>query len=268
MDGVALYQIFIFVHMTSITIVGSGNVAHHLAKAMVALQSSDFVLQQIFARNPKKWIWKDASVVISNQWKALQPTDWVILCVKDEAIAEVSSQIPWKEALVIHTSGSTSMEVIAQKNKGVWYPLQTFSKATEVSWKEIPIALEANHPEHLTDMETLAKMLSNKVAVLREEQRLRLHLAAVFSCNFANHLYHIAANLLEKEHLHFDWMLPLIQATTTKLETLSPKDAQTGPALRNDGNTINKQLAQLPEKEREIYDLLTKSIQAYHKKNE
>jgi predicted short-subunit dehydrogenase-like oxidoreductase (DUF2520 family) len=243
-------------------------VAHHLANAIIALQSNDFVLLQIFARNPEKWIWKDASVVVSNQWESLQPTEWVILCVKDEAIAEVSKQIPWEKALVIHTSGSTSVEVIAQKNKGVFYPLQTFSKTTDVQWKEIPIALEANHPEHLLKMETLAKMLSNKVAILSEEQRSRLHLAAVFSCNFANHLYHIAANLLEKEQLHFDWMLPLIQATTTKLEKLSPKDAQTGPALRNDVNTINKQLAQLPEKEREIYDLLTKSIQAYHLKNE
>lgn len=254
--------------MTSITIVGSGNVAHHLAKAILALQSNDFVLRQIFARNPENWTGSDTSLNISNKWEQLQPTDWVILCVKDEAIAEVSTQIPWKKALVIHTSGSTAIDVIATANKGVWYPLQTFSKATDVSWKEIPVALEANYPKHLTDMETLAKMLSNKVAVLTYEQRLRLHLAAVFSCNFANHLYHIAANLLEKEQLNFDWMLPLIHATTTKLETLSPKDAQTGPALRNDSNTINKQLAQLPEKEKEIYDILTKSIQAYHLKNE
>lgn len=254
--------------MTTITIVGSGNVAHHLAQAILSLESNAFVLKQIVARNKSNWTIHHSQLQVADQWENLSPTDWVFICVKDEAIHEVSKQIPWKNALLLHTSGSTSVDVISAEQRGVWYPLQTFSKSTPVKWKEIPIALEVNDSGNLAKLLELANLLSDHVAVLSYEQRLRLHLAAVFSCNFVNHLYHISDQLLQKEQLSFEWLLPLIKATTEKLQYVSPKEAQTGPAVRNDSNTINKQLAQLPEKEREIYQLLTNSIQQYHLKNE
>ena len=188
--------------------------------------------------------------------------DLFIIAVSDDAIATVSSQIPFQNKLVAHTSGNFAMTDLDNKNrKASFYPLQTFSKSKAVNFKTIPICLEATNAEDLTTLEIVAKSISDKVYNINSEQRKALHVAAVFTNNFVNHLYQIGNEICIENDLSFDLLKPLIQETANKIMALSPEDAQTGPAKRKDTQTINSHLNFLTdENQKEIYKLLTKSI--------
>jgi predicted short-subunit dehydrogenase-like oxidoreductase (DUF2520 family) len=185
-----------------------------------------------------------------------------IIAITDDAIAEVSRQLPFSNELVVHTSGSVSMQAINNKNRqGVFYPLQTFSKAKYVDFKEIPICIEAQNEKDLLTLESVAKSISNSVYTINSEQRKALHVAAVFVSNFTNHLYQIGNKICIDNELSFDILKPLIQETANKILTLSPQESQTGPAKRKDTQTINAHLNFLTnDNQKEIYKLLTKSI--------
>ena len=149
---------------------------------------------------------------------------------------------------------------------GVFYPMQTFSKQRAVDFREVPFFIEAKRPEDVELLKAVAGTLSEKVYEADSEQRRSLHLVAVFTCNFTNHMYALAAELLEKYHLPFDVMLPLIDETARKVHELPPCDAQTGPAVRYDENVINKHLSMLEGTPalQEIYKLMSKSIHEHH----
>ena len=150
---------------------------------------------------------------------------------------------------------------------GVFYPLQTFSKDREVDFENIPLCVEAKNLEDLVLLKKLAKAISKSVYEISSEQRKSLHLAAVFVNNFTNHLYHIGNEICRKNKLPFDILKPLILETASKVNTLPPIEAQTGPAKRNDEETIEKQLDQLQNREqREVYQILTNSIKASYGK--
>lgn len=144
--------------------------------------------------------------------------------------------------------------------------MQTFSKQREVDFREVPFFIEAKRPEDAELLKAVAGTLSDKVYEADSEQRRSLHLAAVFTCNFTNHMYALAAELLEKYHLPFDVMLPLIDETARKVHELAPRDAQTGPAVRYDENVMNKHLSMLAGSQalQEIYKLMSKSIHEHH----
>jgi predicted short-subunit dehydrogenase-like oxidoreductase (DUF2520 family) len=194
-----------------------------------------------------------------------------IIAVKDDVIDEVAKKIKLNNKLVVHTSGSTALHVLKNTSNhyGVFYPLQTFSKNKKVDFKTVPICLEANGNTTLKVLQQLAKTISTDIYNTDFNQRKALHLAAVFACNFTNHLYSISSQLLKKYQLPFDILKPLIQETATKIENNSPAEVQTGPAIRGDKKIMEMQLKMLStEKEfLQVYKLLSKSIIISSKKN-
>lgn len=246
--------------MVSIVIIGSGNVAQHLISAF--LQSDEIELIQVFSRQKESVSPLISSDKIVSEYEEIKDADVYLIAVSDNAIADVSTNLPFKNRLVVHTSGSMPMEILDSKNRrGVFYPLQTFTKNKPVDFKEIPICLESELADDFMMIEKLAKSISNSVQSISSEQRKALHVAAVFVCNFVNHLYKIGNKICEENQLSFKLLKPLIIETAQKIIHLSPENAQTGPAKRNDSETINTHLNFLSdENQKEIYKLLTKSI--------
>ena len=246
--------------MIKVVVIGAGNVAQHLILAFQ--KAKEVQLIQVLARNKNELTHLLDSDCITSNFSQLEEADLYIIAVNDKAIQDVSSQIPFENKLVVHTSGSTDMSMIHSKNrKGVFYPLQTFSKAKQVDFNTIPIALESENPTDYIILEKVAKAISNEVHQINSVQRKALHVAAVFVCNFTNHLYQIGETICEENQLSFDLLKPLIIETADKIQTLSPNEAQTGPAKRNDTTTINSHLNFLNnENQKAIYKTLTKSI--------
>lgn len=246
--------------MTKVVVIGAGNVAQHL---IVAFQKSNSIeLVQVVARNVTQLSHLLDSSMLTATFSEIKPADVYIIAVSDNAIQEVSSQLPFSNQLVVHTSGSVAITALDDKNrKGVFYPLQTFSKTKEVNFKEIPICLEAENDADYKTLETVARSCSNVVYSVSSEQRKALHVAAVFVSNFVNHMYAIGNEICQENNLDFDILKPLIKETANKVQLLSPEAAQTGPAKRNDTTTINAHLTFLQDNnQKEIYKLLTKSI--------
>lgn len=190
--------------------------------------------------------------------------DLYICSVKDDAIAQAVDgiNIP-QNALLVHTSGSTDSQILAPfaTHFGVLYPLQTFSYGKEVDFSKIALYIEANNNLTQNKLHLFANRLSPNVKVVDSAMRAKVHLAAVFACNFTNHLYAQAEKILAQVNLPFTDLLSLVDETTQKVHTLSPGQSQTGPAVRRDQPIIEKHLAQLDGKAKAIYQLLTESIQ-------
>ncbi|WP_348822283.1 Rossmann-like and DUF2520 domain-containing protein [Flavobacterium aestuarii] len=252
--------------MIKITIIGSGNVAQHLIDAFA--KSNTVAIMQVFSRNPKQIIPNIDPNQITNDWNALKEADLYIIAVSDDSIAAVSSQLPFENRLVVHTSGSAPLTLLDNKNrKGVFYPLQTFTKGKPINFKTIPLCLETQFKEDYKILETAASSISDNLYPIDSHQRKALHVAAVFVNNFTNYLYQLGNDICLENDVSFDILKPLILETAEKLLTLSPKDAQTGPAKRNDISTIEAHESFLSnENQSTIYKILTQSIQNHGKK--
>jgi predicted short-subunit dehydrogenase-like oxidoreductase (DUF2520 family) len=246
--------------MIQVSIIGSGNVAQHLIQAFA--KTTEIELVQVFSRKPELLFSLVPNHKIISDYNLLKAVDLIIIAVSDDAIAIVSAQITLKNQLVVHTSGSVSMDALNSNNrKGVFYPLQTFSASKEIDFKLIPICLEATTRKDYQILEKVAKSISDVTYNINSEQRKALHVAAVFVSNFVNHLYQIGNELCLENDLSFEILKPLITETANKIQTLSPTQAQTGPAKRNDTQTIKAHLSFLTnDNQKEIYKLLTKSI--------
>ena len=245
-------------NMIKVILLGSGNVATHLFQAFSKVDEIEVV--QVFSRT----ISKDFPETLqTSDYKEIKAADVYIICVSDSAISSVSSQLSFENRLVVHTSGSTDINVLDSKNRnGVFYPLQTFTKNKSVDFSQIPICIETEVPSDFEIIEKLAKSVSNSVYLINGNQRKALHVSAVFVCNFTNHLYTIGNTICEENKIPFEILQPLIEETAKKIKSLSPSDAQTGPAVRNDKKTIEKHIDFLTnENQKEIYKILTKSIQ-------
>jgi predicted short-subunit dehydrogenase-like oxidoreductase (DUF2520 family) len=252
--------------MIKITIIGSGNVAQHLIDAFA--KNKVITIIQVFSRTQKHISSNLDSSKITNDWNALTEADLYIIAVSDDAIAEVSSKLPFENRLVVHTSGSAPLTVLNNKNrKGVFYPLQTFTKGKTVDFKTIPLCLETEFESDYTVLNDVALSISDSVNTIDSHQRKALHVAAVFVNNFTNYLYQLGSDICVENHVPFDILKPLILETAEKLLALSPKDAQTGPAKRNDISTIEAHESFLSdENQSTIYKILTQSIQNHGKK--
>ena len=246
--------------MIKISVIGTGNLAQHLISAFQL--SDEIELVQIFARNRDKILDPSYSEKIVYVFEELIPVDLIIIAVSDQAIADVSSKIPFKNSLVVHTSGTISLDALSDSNrKGVFYPLQTFTQNKKISFTEIPICIETENATDFQLLEKVAKSISDKVFAINSEQRKSLHVAAVFVCNFVNHLYHIGNSICEDNKVDFEILKPLILETANKILEMSPKVAQTGPAKRNDQNIIQTHLEFLMDQnQRNIYQVITNSI--------
>ena len=246
--------------MIKIAIIGGGNVATHLVNAFS--KTKEVALVQMYARNITQIEHLKHKTPITNSLDLLVDADIYIIAVSDDAIANVSSKIDKKNSMVLHTSGSVTINTLRNNGrKGVFYLLQSFSKDKNVNFDEIPFCLEAENKQDLVLLESLAKSIGKKIYHINSAQRKQLHVAAVFVNNFTNHMYKIGADICEKHQIPFEILHPLIQETSAKITELTPKNAQTGPAKRNDRKTIKNHLDLLTEKQQEIYQLITKSIQ-------
>ncbi|TCD29266.1 DUF2520 domain-containing protein [Pedobacter psychrodurus] len=248
----------------NIVLLGSGNVATHLAKA---LKSKGEDVVQVYSPNLNnaKLLADLITAEATNDLNEVkQNADLYIISVKDDAIETVAKSLKNVTGLVVHTSGTTDISILSSqvKKAGVFYPLQTFSKGKEVSFENIPLCIEANDEGQLTILNKLATKISHQVYQLDGEKRKVLHLAAVFACNFPNHLYALANKILNQNGLDFEIIRPLIAETADKVMSNLPENVQTGPAVRTDESTLNKHLSMLtdmPELQN-IYQTLSDSI--------
>lgn len=251
-----------------VVIVGSGNVATHLSLAMASLEGIEIC--QVYSPTEAH-----AEILaerlncdfVTDPTQIRKDADVYLFALKDQALETVIRAVPANNGLWLHTSGSMPMQVFAgyTERYGVLYPLQTFSKSREISFRGIPLFIECHREEDKNCLEDLARRLSGKVCELSSEKRRSLHLAAVFACNFTNHIYALAEEILAKEGLSRDYLFPLIDETAAKVHELPAQEAQTGPAIRYDENIINKHLGMLADDPdvQTLYRLLSQSI---HKK--
>lgn len=251
---------------TSVVFIGAGNLATNLAKA---LYYKGFRIVQVYSRT------EESARTLAQAVEAAYTTDLAsvaadaqlyIVALKDAAFVRMLPEIVAgrENALWVHTAGSIPMNVWTGRVEryGVFYPMQTFSRQRMADFRQIPVFVESNSAEDARFLKDIASALSGEVYEATSEQRKSLHLAAVFACNFTNHMYTLAAGLLEKYGLPFEVMLPLIDETARKVHELEPRLAQTGPAVRYDENVIGEHLQMLagePQMQ-ELYKLISESI--------
>ena len=247
-----------------IVLLGSGNVAYHLAEM---LKRSDINIYQVYNINKKsgeKLAKKHNSSFTNNINEIVTDADLYIIAIKDNFIKNIIDKLRINKGIVIHTSGTTDINVFSNKfeNFGILYPLQTFTKEIELNYNEIPFLIEANNSKTLEFIDSIASSISKNVINTSSEQRKSIHISAVFACNFTNYFYSIADDLLEKQNLSFDLLKPLIKETTRKAIESKPKENQTGPAKRKDLNVINKHLKALEENKeiQKLYGTISEMI--------
>ncbi len=251
----------------TISIIGAGNVAWHLAPA---LENIGYVVNEVYSRDIKK-----AKALVKNLYDAEAVNDLdfresdsliFIVAVSDKAIKKVVKNIKLPTgAILAHTSGSQPMEVLAYagtSNIGVFYPLQTFSKHSKMNFSDIPICIEAEKKDVRKLLKSMGAQLSKKVYKTNSESRKALHVAAVFSCNFTNHLFSISEEIMNTNKLDFEMLKPLIVETVNKMLDAGARKSQTGPAVRGDFEIMDNHINFLNDnkKQAEIYQVMSQHI--------
>ena len=251
--------------MKKVVLLGGGNVAYHLAKQL--MNSRKYQLIQLYNRSPLSAHFQEIITEKTTHLEALFPADIYILSVKDDAIAALCEQLPFERRLVVHTSGSVPMEALSpRQRRGVFYPLQSFSKTQAVDFTKVPFCLETEKASDYALLEDLAKEFSPKYYAIDSLQRQYLHVAAVFLNNFTNHLWYLSQQLCTREGIPFELLRPLLEETYLKSQQLSFFEGQTGPAKRGDRTVIEKHLALLQGIEKDIYkDISTSILNTYGK---
>jgi predicted short-subunit dehydrogenase-like oxidoreductase (DUF2520 family) len=251
----------------SAVIIGTGNVAFHLGKA---LQARKINVLQVLGRTSEP-ARKLAGILKADYTQDLNEidinADLYIIAVSDDAISEVIIQLNLDRQLIVHTAGSIPMSVFKGyfENYGVFYPLQTFTKSRQIAFDEVPVCIEGNSKENTKRLIELARLISHKVIMMDSKKRAVLHLAAVFACNFTNHMYSIADRILENEDIDFSILHPLIIETAMKVAGMKPAEAQTGPAVRKNRILMEKQMKMLENDPaaRKVYQILSDNIRNY-----
>ena len=241
-----------------ITLIGGGKLGEHLYKVLISVGQVQLLKWVIRSREESL---TPEGINIVNKIDQCEKCDIYLIAVSDNSIKEVVQLLP-KDSFVVHTSGSISLKEIKRDRAGVFYPIQTFTKGSDVNFSEIFVGLESKNSKDLMILKKLAKHIGSKSFVLNSSKREQLHLAAVLVNNFTNHLFAEANLICKKNNLPFDILLPLIKETVQKVEKLSPKNSQTGPASRNDSETISKQIKLITNSRlKKIYKVLTSAIQ-------
>lgn len=256
--------------MNSIVILGAGNVAFHLTRALI---ENTFNVRQIFNRTLSRAqeIGEANRISYTDKISEIERADLYIIACSDDGIEEFSHYIPYDDVLVVHTSGSSPMSVLkGDYRKGVLYPLQTFTKNRRLRYDEIPFFVEAENETDVENLRGLAYRISNEVYELDFAKRMEIQMCGVWASNFVNYMYKIAGDICEKNGLPFDVLMPLINETANKVEELSPYDAQTGPARRGNDVIINRHLGLLEDNSKlyQIYQVLTDAIKLEYENND
>ena len=246
-----------------VVFVGAGNLATRLSLEM---RKSGMSIGQVYSHTSEHA--KILADELGCGWTVVpedivEDADLYVFSLKDAVLQDVIARVKPNNGLWVHTAGSMPISVFEglTARYGVVYPLQTFSKSREVDFKKIPFFLEANSSEDEKVLGEVARALSSDVRFLSSEKRKKLHLAAVFACNFTNHMYALAEKILEEQQIPGEVLLPLIDETAAKVHVMSPVRAQTGPAIRYDENVINKHMAMLKDPDmRNLYELISRSI--------
>jgi len=245
--------------MIKVVLLGSGNVAYHLALALASAENIELI--QRYSRNGNNDAFFDPSLPCTDNLQDLKKADIYIIAVKDGAINSFSKKLQHVDGLIVHTSGSMALnEIHSSLRKAVLYPVQTFTINQKVDFKKVPLVIEAESNEDYMLLQTLASGLSEQVYQLSSSEREKLHVAAVFANNFSNYMFTCAEAICSEFQLPFDLLRPIILETGRKIQTISPIQSQTGPARRNDQAIIEKHIIMLQEEKKEIYKLLSKAI--------
>lgn len=257
--------------MNRISLIGSGRVAWQLAQA---LENAGHTIEEVWSRNRQ-----NAARLVDHLYAARvhasldfshSRAEVFIVSITDAAVGEVveSLMLP-PDALLLHTSGALPLEVLAPaaNSYGVFYPLQTFSKGRMLDFSQVPFCLEASDKKSLKQLKRLGASLSSRLYELDGAKRRVLHVAAVFACNFTNHLLHISEEILEEQQIERELLHPLIAETVQKSMELGPASAQTGPAIREDRPVLEAHLQLLQQHPQwaELYYLLSEDIIRQHK---
>lgn len=254
----------------NIIIIGTGNVAYHIAESFQ--KNNKITLLQAFNHRNTKEARHYATFfdcTLATKYSNINlNADLYIIAVKDDAIAEVvKNLVPLKlKGIVVHTSGSVDISVLKPVSHliGVYYPLQTFFIGSLINWKTTPLLIEANTKSAISILKKLANSISEKVKIIDSHNRLQIHLAAVFACNFTNAMYVSAYEIIENNLSQKDveLLFPIMQQSFQKLQTIHPRDAQTGPAKRNDKLVMTKHLKLLKSNKElyQVYKLLSHII--------
>jgi len=251
-----------------IVFIGAGNLATQLSKA---LSVAEYDITQVYSRTQESaniLADKLSCEAICNLDHLDLNADYYFFALSDKALLPILKQMPKCDAVFLHTAGSLPMRIFQEFSfsYGVFYPIQTFSKARDVDFSTIPICVEACNEYLLTILKDMGARISNNVESVNSEQRKKLHLAAVFTCNFTNHMYAIGEELLNESNLSFELLKPLILETANKAQTMSPIEAQTGPAVRFDEGVINSHEESLKNTPilQKLYRFVSESIFRFH----
>ncbi len=250
--------------MKRVVVIGSGNVAEILAGAIAA---SEYVPVQIFARNRERgeYIAGKVGCGWTDDPKSLAEADIYLISVSDTAVGPIARTLDFGGSVVAHTAGSVSIDELSgcSEHTGVFYPLQSFTAGRSLDLHGVPFFIEGSSDRAVESLRDLGDALSGRVIEIRSEERKRLHLAAVFVSNFANHMFALGENLLEEYGLSAEWIKPLMRETADKaLQASSATTVQTGPARRNDLETQRKHLELLQDWPRmqQLYKMISQSI--------
>ncbi|NRA13239.1 MAG: DUF2520 domain-containing protein [Crocinitomicaceae bacterium] len=250
----------------NISIIGSGNVGHHLAKELSKVGVS---VTHISGHNTKSdsGLANEIGAEVCEIEK-LPKDQLVLICVRDEAINEVLEQLD-NSIPAAYTSGSIQLNDLPERTDlGVFYPLQTFTKGRELNISQVPFFIEATNTDFSNRLMKLASEISENVNLASSTERKNMHVAAVMVNNFTNHILHEAKTYSDEHNIDFKHFLPLLNETVNKLKSDTPYDAQTGPARRGDQQTIEDHLNSLEGLSKEIYKLISDSIKRTYPKND
>ena len=246
--------------MIKIILLGAGNVGHHLSKAFN--KSTEIDLVQWYSRDNSKVSCNEINTEIIDDLSKIKSADIYIISISDSYVGEISKKLNVSGKLIVHTSGSLDFSIMDNKNRrGVFYPLQTLSKNKEIELAKVPICIESENNRDLVLLETISKYIGCKTYKIDYNERKILHLAAIFSNNFVNHMFTIAKEILDDKNLDFNILKPLINETVDKIHKLDPENAQTGPAIRNNNEIILNHIKTLKKDDhKKLYELMTKLI--------
>lgn len=246
--------------------IGAGNLATQLARSLPA---AGHEVVQVYSRS------RESAELLAGRMgceavtelAAVRPdADVYVFAVKDSVLSQLVAALPQcgDDSVLVHTAGSMPMDLFASRSEhyGVFYPMQTFSKQRDVDFRQIPAFIESSDAFSHDVLFALASSLCDRVVEMSTEDRRYLHLAAVWACNFVNHCYDITSEVLSSHGIPFDVMLPLIDETARKVHELTPKQAQTGPAVRYDTNVMDRHIALMAGEPQlqQLYKALSESI--------
>lgn len=247
--------------MTTLSIVGAGNVASHLAREFHARGCRISTVAASHIDSARRLADKVGATAVEPSMTDTD-VDFVIIAVSDSAVSDVAASLPTGRAIVAHTSGSVPLDTLKARHDkaGVFYPLQTFSRDVNVDISRVPIFTEASDAYTLEQLDKLAGTLSRHVYHADSERRKALHVAGVLTSNFPVYLLEIARQQLAHAGFPLEVVQPLAEATIVKAFQVGPHDAMTGPARRGDIAVTQCQAAMLPDGHREVYNAITNCI--------